>query len=599
MMVYKNKCLAIVLFFYLLLINIHRVIAYNDYIVHAPIKDASCRVKPAFTMRIYQSKLAQRAYTLPIHNKDNQKKDNHDDEQNLFFKGFGWLAERIANGIGYLIDGEDDQSVQKLLPPSQASPSINKKSNKNSLLIPKKVISEKCTQKLKCCFPNKSYKALINEYVQDLFCEQESYRAEHEYKKRRIQVLHETLKNPQVVHEKFYELSQEMDAALRERKLIVDDWQLCSGTQIQQHIHQEFIAVVKETIVINAENNQNIHCKDLADTIISFADLGVMYNHVNHILQSCSILDFCWGLKDFCAGVAEGFWDVGCELIKAVDHPIESSKSFLWRNIVHPATQLGHALTKVMRALDDLGYIQFLKLIGEKELAQEKYYDFQQRIIAFDDRLQEKIKSIGDAWKVAQALGIRTVMRQATPHLLEGYATGKTLAVFGKLSNIARMQAVAAARKVVDRVRKLPAKEIVAITAEGIELPVVAESLQFLIETEKKIGSSPQLPLSDIQRKFKIAIEGVEEILPEVAIANKDRILHILQTKHMWGRLVHNEKDWDAIARLISKVLRDGLAKPYQNSPIAMVKSLEIGSEIVQVIYPKNTNSITNAWVCF
>ncbi len=75
-------------------------------------------------------------------------------------------------------------------------------------------------------------------------------------------------------------------------------------------------------------------------------------------------------------------------------------------------------------------------------------------------------------------------------------------------------------------------------------------------------GNVSNPPGSSSQAKYKIPMQGINNISPDVAKLNYDKQYHIQQLKHGWDRLVYDPLDWDAIARIITKVMREGIEAP-------------------------------------
>lgn len=75
---------------------------------------------------------------------------------------------------------------------------------------------------------------------------------------------------------------------------------------------------------------------------------------------------------------------------------------------------------------------------------------------------------------------------------------------------------------------------------------------------------------------------------------------------HLWARLVHDPRDFDAIARIMTKVMKYGVEEPYVKNihrkyqdPRTRMRYLKIGNETVQVNFRVEDGEIRigNAWV--
>ncbi|MGE0009974.1 MAG: polymorphic toxin type 35 domain-containing protein [Candidatus Babeliales bacterium] len=98
------------------------------------------------------------------------------------------------------------------------------------------------------------------------------------------------------------------------------------------------------------------------------------------------------------------------------------------------------------------------------------------------------------------------------------------------------------------------------------------------------------------QAKYKVNIKSVERIAKKVARLDFNKRRHILQVKHAWDRLVVDPNDWDAVARIITKVMKEGRVEKKFNH---FIKYAEIFGERVEVQYivKHNKTMISDAWI--
>lgn len=88
--------------------------------------------------------------------------------------------------------------------------------------------------------------------------------------------------------------------------------------------------------------------------------------------------------------------------------------------------------------------------------------------------------------------------------------------------------------------------------------------------------------------------------MPEVERLNSNDIHHVLQEHHAWEKLVKDPRDWDAVARLISKTVKEGVEKCINPRDQVFQKSLQIGPEVIVVKYRKlanQTRKIGDSWI--
>jgi RHS repeat-associated protein len=93
------------------------------------------------------------------------------------------------------------------------------------------------------------------------------------------------------------------------------------------------------------------------------------------------------------------------------------------------------------------------------------------------------------------------------------------------------------------------------------------------------------------------AKESAELIVDEVANIGSNKIYHILQDKHLWGKVVNDPSDWNQVSAVMSKVITHGAEGPYKS---VFMKTLRIGDETVVVTYtrlPNGVLKISDGWV--
>lgn len=85
-----------------------------------------------------------------------------------------------------------------------------------------------------------------------------------------------------------------------------------------------------------------------------------------------------------------------------------------------------------------------------------------------------------------------------------------------------------------------------------------------------------------------------------VSSVNSNKINHILQEEHAWGKVVSDPNDWNQVSQVINKVVSSGNSNPGA-TPNNITKSLQIGKEWVEVNLYTNPStdvtSVVDAWV--
>ncbi|HHW37559.1 MAG TPA: hypothetical protein GXX18_10035, partial [Bacillales bacterium] len=91
--------------------------------------------------------------------------------------------------------------------------------------------------------------------------------------------------------------------------------------------------------------------------------------------------------------------------------------------------------------------------------------------------------------------------------------------------------------------------------------------------------------------------KGKVKVMPEVSSLGTNKINHILQDKHAWGRVVKNKRNWDEVSKVISNVMRHGKESSYKS---VRMKSMKVNGSTVEVTFIRmkdGTIKISDAWV--
>ncbi|MHB9941514.1 hypothetical protein CF065_07770 [Clostridium sporogenes] len=89
---------------------------------------------------------------------------------------------------------------------------------------------------------------------------------------------------------------------------------------------------------------------------------------------------------------------------------------------------------------------------------------------------------------------------------------------------------------------------------------------------------------------YKFATKGTGNLGNKaISELGSNKIHHILQEHHDWGKLVKDPKDWGQVSKIVSKVLNEGIEGSYKS---VYSKTLNMGGNIVEVTYVKFKNGI-------
>ncbi|STC72739.1 Uncharacterised protein [Clostridium botulinum] len=106
----------------------------------------------------------------------------------------------------------------------------------------------------------------------------------------------------------------------------------------------------------------------------------------------------------------------------------------------------------------------------------------------------------------------------------------------------------------------------------------------------KNLYKAEGLLKMDLQKFGKGAGKAISEL-------GSNKIHHILQDHHDWGKMVKDPKDWSEVSKIVSKVLNEGVEGTYKS---VYSKTLNINGNIVEVTYVKLKNGIikiSDAWI--
>lgn len=370
-----------------------------------------------------------------------------------------------------------------------------------------------------------------------------------------------------------YELTPDALNLFKQLGLDSNTFSTFYGNQIQHAIHQEFVDVVNNAGLIYLKT-KNVESRDLAKNIITFSDAGSSFLKTGFILKATYTADFCWALLDCGIAMAEGAVQGVKNSSELLAHPIKTAKK-----LSHAIYDAGYYLGKLLTTLVNDGIIA---IKNPEEAAT--------RIEPRIKKINHFIQAIEDKLKTKQP---RDIAKKTTEIIVESWCTGKLLSALAKFLKDSSNKFYETMAKVVTQ------KDALKLAAEGfpVQVRIAEEAINNLMEKTKPFGTARSLEA--IKSSFKVAIVGIEEILPEVAKLNSNDIHHILKPKHAWNRLVHDEKDWDSVARIISKILKEGTETPTHN-PDVFEKILSIGQERVLVRFRKYSDStikVSNSWV--
>jgi hypothetical protein len=135
-----------------------------------------------------------------------------------------------------------------------------------------------------------------------------------------------------------------------------------------------------------------------------------------------------------------------------------------------------------------------------------------------------------------------------------------------------------------------------AVYGNAHSIPIWDDPMFYIADFGAAVGKG----LAKAAGKFIVkqaAKDSAELIVDEVANLGGNKISHILQDKHLWGKIVDDPSDWNQVSAVMSKVMTHGAEGPYKS---VFMKTLRIGDETVVVTYtrlPNGVIKISDGWV--
>jgi hypothetical protein len=134
-----------------------------------------------------------------------------------------------------------------------------------------------------------------------------------------------------------------------------------------------------------------------------------------------------------------------------------------------------------------------------------------------------------------------------------------------------------------------------AVYGNARQVPIWDDPLLYLAEG----GALLKGAIKGLGKLFarQAAKESAEVIVKEVSELGGNKIHHILQEHHMWGKVVSDPSDWSQVAAVMSRTMTQGVEGTYKS---VFMKTLRVGDETVVVTYtklPKGTIKISDGWV--
>ncbi|MGE0009581.1 MAG: polymorphic toxin type 35 domain-containing protein [Candidatus Babeliales bacterium] len=466
-----------------------------------------------------------------------------------------------------------------------------------------------------------------------------------QYRVKRTEALHDCLTGNQIWQEQTYQITHEAFCLMQEECIEVTAYPTCYGNQIQRVLHQEFVDILNGAGSLRYQQDYNY--KPIASTLTRFAHAGHVHNQRGRVADAFSFADFCHGLYkltlqvkeitcDIGAAVGRGAAKGGVNYANKLLHPFDAARDTLYglAKTVHIiGNKAGHYTLRYMeQSLQDAIDLQQGK-ITYWGLVKRDVFAARQTVLDVKNALT----------KICHDFDYDTMLKGVevgTAYAVESTLTSVTFGVLGMLSKNAgsglsrflensdflnlpldpsTMQAAICYDAALADIMNASASAIeIAGGTLGEVFDVASKAspgLTVLSQnggdgqnnfTASTNGSNSNGLMDPLQDRYKIYIEGIGEIDDNIANLCQHNKDHIMAEHHLWDRLVKDPKDFDSIARIMTKVMKEGqedlyiknIYKKLQNEMVKM-RFLKIGVETVQVNFfiENGKKMIGNSWV--
>lgn len=243
-----------------------------------------------------------------------------------------------------------------------------------------------------------------------------------------------------------YALSNQAAQALENCGYSSNAYLACTGTPIQQVLHQECITLTHTIATSPAGSLANMNGYGLIESV----DAAREYNRIGQIKNSLQILDFCWAFVDYSSAILEG---AAAGLVGVVhdlaEHPLQTAACVVAGEYV-----LAYQLSKVVLNVAQIG----VHALVDPEQGKREWHDYLAPVTHVINAIQNKEVAMRDTLRGTAAVATGLVAQQ------------KLLGGLGKIYSQAKSNTSLFIQK-----NPLATPEQYMATSEGVVLKVAGE----------------------------------------------------------------------------------------------------------------------------
>lgn len=241
-----------------------------------------------------------------------------------------------------------------------------------------------------------------------------------------------------------YELNQDTLCLLRKAGFSGSLYRTCYGNQLQQLIHKDCIALIKQSATLSSSSA--VYCYQ--DALTNCIEAAREYNQTGLTTNALTLTDMCWTLLDYSKAVLEGAAHGAIGAVQdLVEHPIETALCVAAGEYV-----LAFQLAKVAFTIADISCTYAI----DQQAGSGKWHEY-------TAPLKQLISAIGK-----KELSLRDGIKGATQLAVHWKAQSKLLGGLGKLCKTAQDKITAFIKN-----NPLSTPEHYLVTPEGIIVKAV------------------------------------------------------------------------------------------------------------------------------
>jgi hypothetical protein len=277
-----------------------------------------------------------------------------------------------------------------------------------------------------------------------------------------------------------HNISSKIDRYCKHNKIETAALEQCTGTILQQTIHNEFIAITKHSAHVWHNNRSPKALKKTTKILADFTDAGVKFNHAQETRKALVLADTCWMILDCIQAAGEGLLEGAYHTVDDIVHPVRTAQ-----NIAESAAICGYYIGKVAIEIGQLGY---LALADHPKYVHEKLTVWADNFELVYHAIKEKCST----------LKTREVVKETVSFGMQCYATHKALHGIGKLFKHGHKYAKALENNI-----PAIAKTNALTTPEGVIIRIADSTMECIKRELPPATTTKPLQVANMSEFFK------------------------------------------------------------------------------------------------